>query len=59
MTEATDTGPDLFPLGDFAGSGFAVGPLFGGEQSEAILMMLACMLLGLVWTMWMTGMTQQ
>ena len=35
MTEATNTGPDLFPLGDFAGSGFAVGPLFGGEQSEA------------------------
>ena len=34
MTEATDTNPDLFPMGDFAGSGFDVGYLCGGEQSE-------------------------
>ena len=34
MTEATDTNPDLFPMGDFAGSGFDVGYPYGGEQSE-------------------------
>ena len=35
MTEDTAAGPDLFPVGDFAGSGLAEGPLLGGEQSEA------------------------
>ena len=59
MTEATDTNPDLFPMGDFAGSGFDVGYPYGGEQSEPFLMTPGLIHLKQWGTNWTTGMLRQ